>query len=136
MKALARPSFMIGERSDRAAVEPRMHAVAVVFDFVQPLVADRRHVDQLRELRRNPLRERGGIIASLARYGTRHAGRGNGLQQRCMRFVAPTKVRGSNDAEGSEFRQQVCQTISWFVSSQRTVSEISSLVGFNAGSSP
>jgi len=29
----------------RAAVEPRHHAVAVIFDFVQPAVAVRRRVD-------------------------------------------------------------------------------------------
>jgi hypothetical protein len=31
-----------------------MHAVAVEFDFIQPLVAFRRGVDELRELRRDP----------------------------------------------------------------------------------
>jgi hypothetical protein len=40
-------------------IEARMHAVAVIFDFVQPLVAIRRGVDQLRELRRDPLRQSG-----------------------------------------------------------------------------
>ena len=44
-----------GEQVDGAAVEARMHAVAVEFDFVQPLVALRRRIDQLRELRRDPL---------------------------------------------------------------------------------
>ena len=38
---------------------PTNHAVAVVFNFVQPLVALRRRVDQLRELRRDPLRPSG-----------------------------------------------------------------------------
>ena len=47
-----------------------MHAEAVIFDFMQPLVAVRRRVDQLRELRRNPFRQYDG--ASLARYGARH----------------------------------------------------------------
>jgi hypothetical protein len=35
--------------------DQRLAAVAVVFDFVQPAVAVRRRVDQLRELRPNPL---------------------------------------------------------------------------------
>jgi hypothetical protein len=43
----------------RAAVEPRMHAVAVVFDFVEPLIAVRRRIDQLGELWRNPRRQTG-----------------------------------------------------------------------------
>jgi len=41
------------------AVEPRMHAVAVIFDFMQPLVAVGRRVDQLGQLRRNPRRHTG-----------------------------------------------------------------------------
>ena len=44
-----------GDELHRAAVEPRMHAVAVVFDFVQPVRSVRRSVDQLGELRRDPL---------------------------------------------------------------------------------
>jgi hypothetical protein len=40
-----------------AAVEPGMHAVAVELDFVQPLVAFPRRVDQLGELRRDPFRQ-------------------------------------------------------------------------------
>jgi hypothetical protein len=43
-----------------------MHAVAVVFDFVQPAVAIRRGVDQLRELRRNPRRSTRPARTSLA----------------------------------------------------------------------
>lgn len=62
----------------RAAVESRMHAVAVIFDFVQPLIAVRRSLDELRELRRDPLRQR-GRIGALPRYCPRHTGRGNGL---------------------------------------------------------
>jgi hypothetical protein len=38
----------------RAMVEARMQPVAVEFDFVQPLIAFRRGVDELRELRRDP----------------------------------------------------------------------------------
>jgi hypothetical protein len=40
-----------------------MHAVAVVFDFMKPLITVRCRVDQLRELRRDPLRQRGRIDA-------------------------------------------------------------------------
>jgi hypothetical protein len=62
-----------GQQLDRAAVEPRMHAVAVIFDFMQPLIAVRRSLDQLRQLRCNPLRQRGRIGApprGRARHGT------------------------------------------------------------------
>jgi hypothetical protein len=48
-----------GEELYRAAVETGMHAVAVEFDFVQPLIAFRRGVDQLGKLRRDPLRQSG-----------------------------------------------------------------------------
>jgi hypothetical protein len=61
-----------GQQLHRAAVEPRMHAVAVVFDFVEPLVAVRRRVDQLGQLRPDPFRQRGLIAAWPARYGARH----------------------------------------------------------------
>jgi hypothetical protein len=40
-------------------IEARMQPVAVELDFMEPLVAFRRRVDQLRELRRDPLRQRG-----------------------------------------------------------------------------
>ena len=43
-----------GEELYRAAVEPRVHAVAVEFDLVQPLIALRRRVDELGQLRRDP----------------------------------------------------------------------------------
>ena len=42
------------EQLHRAAVEPRMHAVAVVVEFMQPSVAVRGRIDQLRELRLDP----------------------------------------------------------------------------------
>jgi hypothetical protein len=64
----------VSAASPPAAVETRMHAVAVVFDFVEPLVAVRRGVDQLRELRRNPVRQRGNVRALPARYVARHDG--------------------------------------------------------------
>ena len=42
-----------------AAVEAGMHAVAVELDFVQPVVAVRRRLDQLRKLRRDAFRQKG-----------------------------------------------------------------------------
>ncbi len=48
-----------GQQLRPATVESRVHAVAVEFDFVQPVVAFRRRVDQLGELRRDPLRQSG-----------------------------------------------------------------------------
>jgi len=51
-----------------------MHAVAVVFDFVEPLIAIRRGVDQLRELRHDPRRRRRRVGAP-ARYAGRHESR-------------------------------------------------------------
>jgi len=55
-----------------------MQPVAVEFDFMEPLVAFRRRVDELRELRPDPWRE-GGLCGSRpARYGARHAGIGKG----------------------------------------------------------
>jgi len=38
-------------------IEARIHAVAVEFDFMQPLIAIRRRIDQLGELRPDPLRQ-------------------------------------------------------------------------------
>ena len=59
-RILVRPvEARAGQQLDGAAVEPRVHPVAVEFDFVQPVVAFRRGVDQLRELRRNPHRQTG-----------------------------------------------------------------------------
>ena len=52
----------------RAAVEAGMHAVAVIFDFVQPLIAFRRGVDELGELRPDPLRK----LAAFPDGGLRH----------------------------------------------------------------
>jgi hypothetical protein len=57
-----------------------MHAVAVVFDFMQPLVALRRRVDQLGQLRRDPLRQ--GRCVVTASYRPRQAGSGNSLLRR------------------------------------------------------
>jgi hypothetical protein len=51
----------------RAAVEPRMHAVAVVFDFVQPAVTVRRGVDLL--LRGDLLGCRRDVLVALMCHG-------------------------------------------------------------------
>jgi hypothetical protein len=67
------------EEPHLAAVEPRMHAEAVIFDFVQPLVAVGRLFDELRQLRPYPLRQSGSTAARPARYRSRHAGSGKGV---------------------------------------------------------
>jgi hypothetical protein len=61
-----------------------MHAIAVEFDFVEPLIAVRRRVDQLGELRRDPFGQ-SDRDAAPARYRPRHAG--NKLRRRRMRLV-------------------------------------------------
>ena len=61
-----------GQQFHRAAIEPGVHAVTVEFDLVEPLIALRRRVDELGELRRDPFRQGGG--AALSRYRPRHAG--------------------------------------------------------------
>jgi hypothetical protein len=43
-----------GQQTDIAAVEPGVHAIAVEFELVGPLVAARRFCDQPRELRLDP----------------------------------------------------------------------------------
>ena len=70
----------------RPMIQPRMDAVAVELDFVQPVVAFRRRIDQLGQLRRDPFQHRGRIGAPPARYGARHDGMGL-LPGRCMRLV-------------------------------------------------
>jgi hypothetical protein len=47
------------EQPHVAAIEARMHAVAVELDFVQPLISFRRGVDQPGELRGDPFRQAG-----------------------------------------------------------------------------
>jgi hypothetical protein len=70
-----------GEQSHRAAVEARVHAVAVELDFVQPAGSGGRRVDELRELRPYPFRQRGRSGAP-GRYRSPHAGSGD----RCRRM--------------------------------------------------
>jgi hypothetical protein len=68
-------------------VEPGMHAEAVIFDFVQPLVAVRRGVDELGVLRRDPFRHGGRIGPPPARYGARHDGGTGWLSGRRMHLL-------------------------------------------------
>lgn len=56
-----------GEKPHLAMVEARMHAVTVELDFVQPLVALRRGVDQPGELRLDPFGQSGTIGAPASR---------------------------------------------------------------------
>jgi hypothetical protein len=51
-----------------------MHAVGVELDFVQPVVAVRRRVDQLGELRRNRFRQSGAALRLPATAGSMRAG--------------------------------------------------------------
>ena len=74
-----------------------MHAVAVELDFMQPLIAFRRRVDQLRELRRDPFRQRGRLGAPPARYGARHdggTGRLPGRRMCLLKMVDVTDMLG------------------------------------------
>ena len=57
----------------RAAIEARMHAVAVEFDFMEPGRSFRRLVDELGELRQYPLRQRTWVGAPRALYSLCHA---------------------------------------------------------------
>jgi hypothetical protein len=50
--------------------------VAVELDFVEPLIAFRRRVDEPGELRPDPLRQSSGLGARPACYRPHHAGRG------------------------------------------------------------
>jgi hypothetical protein len=74
-----------GQQLYRAAIEAGVHAVAVELDLVQPLVAFRRRVDELGQLRRDPLRQ--GRRVWTPRYRPHHAGGGNGLLRRRIRLV-------------------------------------------------
>jgi hypothetical protein len=65
-----------GQQFDRTLVDRRVHAVAVIFDFVEPLIAVRRRVDQLRELRQDPFRQSGRVgapVCSTAPWRKRRA---------------------------------------------------------------
>jgi hypothetical protein len=77
------------ERGGIAAVgyrlEARMHAVAVELDLVQPLRTFRRWVEELGELRLDPLRQTG---AGAPGYRPRHGG-GRLLRRRAPDFLDP-----------------------------------------------
>ena len=72
------------EQPQRSAIEARMHAVAVKFDFMQPVRSVRRLVDELGELWLDPLRQTRRSGAGLTRYRPRHAGSVRRL--RCWRM--------------------------------------------------
>ena len=78
-----------GQQPHGAALEPRLHAVAVELDFVQPLGPVWRRVDEPGELRLDPIR-RSGPGGAPPRYGPRHAGRGERLrcQRMCLGILA------------------------------------------------
>ena len=54
---------------------------------MEPLVAFRRSVDQLGELRPDPFRKRDGVCAALAGYAARHANGTERLSGRRMRLL-------------------------------------------------
>ena len=71
-----------------------MHAEAVVFDFMQPLVAVRRRFDELRQLRPYPVRQSRLARVRAGRYRLRHAGSGKGFVRRGMGLVYASLGRG------------------------------------------
>jgi hypothetical protein len=52
-----------GQGPNRASIQPGMHAVTVELDFVQPFRPVRRFVDELGELRSDPLGQTGHVSA-------------------------------------------------------------------------
>src|SRR5215472_6444221 len=61
-----------GQQSDRALVQPRMHTVAVEFDFVQPLGTFRRLLHKLGELGLYPGRHRSWLALAPSRERELH----------------------------------------------------------------
>ena len=61
-----------GQQPDRATVQPRMHPIAVEFDFVQPFRSVRRLVDEFGELRFDPTGERRRLGAPPSAERSRH----------------------------------------------------------------
>ena len=70
-------------------VEPGMHAEAVIFDFMQPLVAVRRFFDELRQLRPYPFRQGGARRVTRFFAGRAMPGAGRGFVRRGMRLFTP-----------------------------------------------
>jgi len=81
-----------GQQAHSAAIEPRMHAIAVELDFVEPLRAVRRFLDELRQLRPDPLRQTASIGARPARYMMRHGGSGEIIRPRDYAATGPIKL--------------------------------------------
>jgi hypothetical protein len=79
-----------GDQPYAAAIEARVHAIAVELDFVEPAGPIRRCVDKLRELRLDPLRQSGRIGGPPMRYRSWHTGSGERLRcRRRMRLWIP-----------------------------------------------
>ena len=68
-----------GQHPNGTPVEPGVHPVAVVFEFVQPLRPVGRSVDQLRELRFHPSRQRRCLGATPSAERSRHVFRHDAL---------------------------------------------------------
>ena len=81
-----------------------MHAVAVEFDFVEPLVAFGRGVDQLGELRPDPLRQSSRPGARPARYWGGYAQSPQGLLRRTIGLLGLERLRRAAIAVGRQFR--------------------------------
>jgi hypothetical protein len=66
-----------------------MHAVAVIFDFVEPLVAVWRFFDKLRQLRPYPFRQAAGWPRTRFFAGRAMPGAGRGFVRWSMRLFTP-----------------------------------------------
>ena len=81
-----------------------MHAVAVEFDFVEPLIAVRRRVDELSQLRPDPLGQSSRTSAWPARYWGGQAQSPKGLQRRSIGLLGLERLRRAAIAVGRQFR--------------------------------
>jgi len=75
-------------------IEARVHAVAVAFDFVEPLFAIRRLVDELGQLRSDPSRQRGD--------GALHGKLIGSISDGSLFFTLPTRVLTGQQIISSE----------------------------------
>ena len=67
------------QQPDRAAVEPGMHPVAIVFDFVQPFRSIGRLIDEFGKLRFHPSWQRRRLGATPSAERSRHIFRHDAL---------------------------------------------------------
>jgi hypothetical protein len=65
-------SHGLGQQANRTPVQPGMHPIPVEFDFMQPFRPFWRLLDQFRELRSYPIRERHRLGAWPSRGRLRH----------------------------------------------------------------